>query len=384
MAGGIAAYKTAELVRRTVQAGADVDVILTEGGSRFVGPTTFEGLTGRRVRRSLWEGALSHIELGRVADAIVVAPATADLLAKLAGGHADDLLTTTLLAAPSRALLAPAMNHRMYEHPATRANLERLREFGHPIVGPGHGELAEREEGWGRMAEPELILAHLGRLLEGESPWRGRRVVVTAGPTREPVDVVRYIGNRSTGRMGYAVAASAWRRGADVTLITGPTELPVPTELDDVQHVETAEEMGAALREAAAGADVVVMVAAVADYRPRERSSGKIRRKEGLESIELETVPDLLASLKGREGCVRIGFALEPGDSGIESARAKLEEKGADLVVVNDPTEEGSGFATETNRVTLVTGSGDVERLPLMPKRDVADVILDRAGNLLR
>lgn len=384
VSGGIAAYKAAELCRRLVQSGARVDVILTDGGSRFVGPTTFEGLTGRKVRRSLWENPLDHLELGRSADVLVVAPATADVLAKLAGGHADDLLTTTILAAPHRAIVAPAMNHRMYEHPATRRNLELLREFGHEIVGPEYGELAEREEGWGRMAEPESIHAHIGRALEPPSRWRGRRVVVTAGPTREPVDAVRYLGNRSSGRMGFAVAASAWRRGAEVTLITGPTELSVPPGIDHVERVSTASEMCGALQEAASDADAVVMVAAVADYRPSRPAEGKIRRADGMDAIEVESVPDLLGSLGEDTGRLKIAFAVELGEGSLESARAKLRDKGAHLVVVNDPTQEGAAFETETNRATLISASGEEAELPLMLKTELADEILDRAERWLR
>ncbi|UCC72624.1 MAG: bifunctional phosphopantothenoylcysteine decarboxylase/phosphopantothenate--cysteine ligase CoaBC [Gemmatimonadota bacterium] len=385
VSGGIAAYKTAELVRRILQAGSEVQVILTSSGARFVGPTTFEGLTGRPVHQSLWDGALQHIELGRWADAIVVAPATANIIAKLAGGIADDLLTTTLLAAPRRALLAPAMNTRMFEHPATQRNLETLQEYGHELVGPAFGGLAEGEEGWGRMVEPDVILAYIGRQLEGESRWRGMRVVVTSGPTWEPVDSVRFIGNRSSGRMGHAVAAAAWRRGADVVLITGPSHVPAPPEIADVRSVETAEEMGVALGEALADASAVFMAAAVADFRPSVTEEGKIRRSSGLASIAVEPCPDLLAAARTRapEGCVMVAFAVELGEGGVDSARGKLEAKGADLIVLNDPSEPGAGFEVETNRVTIIDASGAAETLPQMLKTEVADEILDRAERLL-
>jgi phosphopantothenoylcysteine decarboxylase/phosphopantothenate--cysteine ligase len=385
VSGGIAAYKTAELARRLVQAGAEVQVILTANAARFVGPATFEGLTGRPVHQSLWEGALGHLELGSWADAIVVAPATANLLAKLGAGVADDLLSTVLLAAPRRALLAPAMNTRMYEHPATQRNLETLREFGHAVVGPAYGELAEREEGWGRMVEPEVIFAHLGRLLERESRWRGQRVVVTSGPTWEPVDAVRFLGNRSSGRMGHAIAAAAWRRGADVVLITGPAHIATPPEISEVHMVETAEEMGQALGRALEGAAALFMVAAVADFRPSHPRSDKIRRAAGMTSIALESAPDLFATAsdKAPEGCVQVAFAVELGEDAEESARRKLEEKGADLIVLNDPSEPGAGFAVETNRVTVIDRSGAAARLPLMSKTEVADEILDRAEHFL-
>jgi phosphopantothenoylcysteine decarboxylase/phosphopantothenate--cysteine ligase len=385
VAGGIAAYKSVELARRLVQAGAEVQVILTESGARFVGPATFEALTGRAVRQSLWEGVLEHIELGRRADAIVVAPATANLLAKLAAGIADDLLSTTLLAAPRRALLAPAMNSRMYEHPATQRNLEALRGWGYAVVGPAYGELAEGEEGWGRMVEPEVVLAHVGRLLEPPGRWRGRKVVVTAGPTWESIDPVRFIGNRSSGRMGHAIAAAAWRRGAEVTLINGPAPLATPPELDNVHLVETAEQMGRVLKDAVAGADALFMVAAVADFRPPVTSAEKIRRSSGLSSIPVESTPDLmaLASERAQPGCVKVAFAVESGAGALEAAKRKLAEKGAQLVVVNDPKEPGAGFEVETNRVTIVHASGAVEDLPLLLKTEVADEVLDRAERLL-
>ena len=384
VSGGIAAYKSAELVRRLIQAGCQVRVILTDNGARFVGPPTFEGLTGEPVLQSLWDGALQHIELGRWADAIIVAPATANLLARLAAGLADDLLTTTLLAAPRRALLAPAMNARMYEHPATRQNLERLAEFGHEIVGPAFGELAEREEGWGRMVEPDVLFAHVGRQLEPASRWRGRRVVVTSGPTWEPVDAVRFLGNRSSGRMGHALAAAAWRRGAEVTLISGPAQVALPTGVAVIQ-VETAAQMGAALSEVVKAAEALFMAAAVADFRPVSQSQDKIRRSAGMTSIAVEPSPDLLAtaSQSAPADCVCVAFAVELGQAKAESARRKLEEKGAQLVVLNDPSEPGAGFDVETNRVTIIDSSGAAETLPLMLKTEVADEILIRAERFL-
>ena len=381
VSAGIAAYKTAELVRLLVQAGAEVDVVLTRNASRFVGATTFEGLTGCPVHRSMWDRPMSHLELGRDADAIVVAPATADFIARLACGRADDLLSTLLLAAPKRALLAPAMNHRMYEHPATQRNIETLKSFGHEIVGPARGELAEREVGWGRMVEPDVLLAHIGRQLESETAWSGRQVVVTAGPTREPLDEVRFLGNRSSGRMGYAMAAALWRRGARVTLIRGPGELPPPPEIEDVRPVRTAAELRCELERAIDGASALFMVAAVADFRPSSPVSGKIRRLESPGQIELEPVPDLLAQIDA-EGCLKVAFAVEIGEEGLESARRKLKDKGAGMVVVNDPSESGAGFEVETNRVIVIDRNGE-EELPLAPKQQVADEVVDRAERLL-
>jgi phosphopantothenoylcysteine decarboxylase/phosphopantothenate--cysteine ligase len=386
VAGGIAAYKTVELARRLVQAGSEVQVILTTSGAHFVGPATFEALTGREVRQSMWEtGVLDHIGLGQWADAIVVAPATANLLAKMATGIADDLLSTTLLAAPQRALLAPAMNTRMYEHPATQANLEMLRGHGHTMVGPAYGELAEAEEGWGRMVEPEVILAHTGRMLERPNRWSGKKVVVTAGPTWEPVDAVRFIGNRSSGRMGHAIAAAAWRRGAEVVLINGPAHAPTPPELDNVHMVESAEEMARAVHESIDGAAALLMVAAVADFRPSDPQEEKIRRAGGMRSIEVESTPDVIATAGERapDDCIKVAFAVEYGEAATESARRKLTEKSAHLIVLNDPSEPGAGFDVDTNRVTIIDAEGVSEPLPIMLKTEVADSILDRAELLL-
>ncbi|NIR42922.1 MAG: bifunctional phosphopantothenoylcysteine decarboxylase/phosphopantothenate--cysteine ligase CoaBC [Gemmatimonadetes bacterium] len=386
VAGGIAAYKTVELARRLRQKGAEVQIILTENGARFVGPTTFEAVTARPVRQSMWEkNALDHIALGAWADAIVVAPATANLLAKLANGLANDMLSSTLLAAPRRSILAPAMNTRMYEHPATQRNLERLREDGHVIVGPAYGELAEGEEGWGRMVEPEMLLAHVGRALEWKTRWRDKKVVVTAGPTWEPVDTVRFLGNRSSGRMGQAIAAAAWRRGADVVLINGPGHAATPPELDNVHLVESTEQMAEAVNESAADADAIFMVAAVADYRPARPEDRKIRRSEGLTSIEVEPTADVMAAAakRARAECVKVAFAVESGEDAVESAKRKLREKGAHLVALNDPSQPGAAFDVDTNRVSIIDAQGGVEELPLLLKTEVADELLDRAEGFL-
>ena len=277
------------------------------------------------------------------------------------------------------------MNTRMYEHPATRRNLVTLAEFGHRIVGPAYGELAEREEGWGRMAEPEVIFAHIGCGLEPETGWRGRRVVVTAGPTREAVDPVRFLGNRSSGRMGYAIAAAAWRRGAEVVLITGPAQIPVPPGIDSVRKVETAEEMCRAMHDELDGADALFMVAAVADFRPTQPGQEKIRRADGVRSIDVESVPDLLGTTGrgARDGLLRVAFAVEIGDGAVEQARRKLKQKGADLIVLNNGDEPGAGFEVDTNRVTIIDVGGEPETLPQMLKTEVADAILDRAERLL-
>jgi phosphopantothenoylcysteine decarboxylase / phosphopantothenate---cysteine ligase len=385
--GGIAAYKAVALARELTLAGAAVDVVLSRGALEFLRPLTFEALTGRPAHTSLYpEGdPLLHIRLARDAECVVVAPATANFLARAAAGMADDLLSATLLATGAPVVLAPAMNDRMYGHPATRDNLRRLAEIGYRVAGPGVGPLAWGEgEGPGRMLEPEALLEHVGRALEGAGPLAGRRVVVTAGGTREPIDPVRYVGNRSSGRMGYAVAAAAWRRGAAVELVTGPSALPVPVGVEAVR-VETAEEMRAAVEAALPRADALVMAAAVADFRPAEPAAGKIKKESGaVPEIRLEPTADVLRATRGvrPRGCVVVGFALETGDA-VENGRRKLEGKGLDLLVVNDATEPGAGFEVETNRVVLLRAGAPDEPLPLLRKEEVAERILDRVEALL-
>lgn len=378
VSGGIAAYKSAFLARRLVAAGAVVDVVLTRGAQQFIGAATFEGITGRPVHTDLWTRPMAHLDLGKSAAVAVVAPATAELLSRMARGAADDMATAVLLAAPCPVVVCPAMNSRMWEHPATVDNRARLREWGVTQVGPAHGELAEREVGMGRMAEPEEIVAELGRLLERESPFRGRKVVVTGGPTRASVDPVRFLGNRSSGRMGFALAASAWRRGAEVVLVAGPGTAPLPYG-PRVREVETAEQMLEALREELDGASVLLMAAAVADFRP-ERPSREKLKKGARDAVDLRLVrgPDLLVETASqRDGCLTLGFALETEDA-LANGRRKLEEKGLDFVAVNEAGAPGAGFEVATNRVTLLDRWGNVEELPLLSKEEVADRLLDR------
>lgn len=376
--GGIAAYKTAYLVRRLREAGAVVDVVLTRSAERFVGRATFEGLTGRPIGTSLWERPLDHIDLGRRAGVAIVAPATADFLAKLATGQADSLAAATLLAAPCPVLLCPAMNQRMWRHPATQRNVDTLREFGLWMVGPDVGQLAEGEIGIGRMSEPVEILAVAGRLLEEQS-LKGRKVVVTAGPTRAPIDPVRYVGNRASGHMGQALAASAWRRGASVTLVSGPTARPHPHG-PHVIEVDTAEEMLDALREALEEADLLLMAAAVSDFRVPSPSDSKIKKTGGDLELHLVAGPDLLKETRAardRRGIVTLGFALET-DTPIENGREKLTSKGVDFMAVNEVGDPEAGFEVPTNRITLLDRWGEVEELPVLPKEEVADRLLDR------
>lgn len=385
--GGIAAYKAVTVARELTLAGAAVDVVLSQGALEFVRPLTFEALTGRPAFSSLYPAGdpLLHIRLARDADAVVIAPATANVIARAAAGMADDLLTATLLATEAPVVVCPAMNDRMYAHPATQSNLARLTEIGYTIAGPAVGPLAWGEgEGPGRMLEPEEIIAHAGRALEGRTPLAGKRVVVTAGPTREAIDPVRYIGNRSSGRMGYEIAAAAWRRGAEVVLISGPSHLPVPVGVE-VRKIESAEEMRAAVADALPSADALVMAAAVADFRPSNSADQKIKKEAGIiPQIVLEPTADVLKATREarRPGSVIVGFALETTDA-VENGRRKLEGKGLDLLVVNDATEPGAGFEVETNRVVLLQRDQPDQALPLMTKAEVADRILDRVETLL-
>jgi phosphopantothenoylcysteine decarboxylase / phosphopantothenate---cysteine ligase len=379
VSGGIASYKSCILARRLTEAGASVDVVLSHAASEFVRAPMFEGLTGRPVLTSLWEpgGALSHVRLGQNADLIIVAPATAHLIARIVQGLADDTLTALLLARTAPLLLAPAMNDAMYAHPATQANLDTLRGRGVSLVGPETGALAEGpSDRPGRMSEPETILAHAARLLRG-GPLAGRRVVVTAGPTRESIDPVRVVTNRSSGKMGYRVAEAAWERGAEVVLIAGPVALPDPVGVT-VRRVESTREMEEAVRAELPGADVLVMAAAPADFRPSSPSDGKRPRVDGALAIPMEPTGDVLDATRGvrKPGSMIVGFALETGDA-LAKGLAKLERKGLDLIVVNDALEPGAGFEKDTNRVALLARDGTRRILPLKSKREVAEVILD-------
>ena len=347
---------------------------------------TFEALTGRQVYTELIEAghALDHIKLARAAHAVVVAPATADFLARAATGRADDLLSACLLATTAPVLLVPAMNDRMWAHAQTRENVAHLRSLGYRVLDPHVGELAVGEGfGPGRMPEPEVILAHVARLLESHENWRGRRVVVSAGPTREAIDPVRFISNRSSGKMGVALAAAAWRRGADVVLVAGPVSTPLPIGVR-VVHVEATDEMRDAVAREVPEADVLIMAAAPADFRPRSPADSKLKKSAGPAPIELEGTPDILGETRPlrRNGIVTVGFALETHDA-MTNARAKLEAKGLDLIVLNVAGEKGAGFDVDTNRVTLVSRDA-VEELPLSAKTEVAEAILDRIEGQLR
>lgn len=385
--GGIASYKTAWLARLLAQAGAEVDVVLTRSAREFIGAVTFEALTGRPVHTELVaEGhALDHITLARAAALIVVAPATADFLSRAASGRADDLLSACLLAADAPVLLVPAMNDRMWAHRQTAENVAHLRSLGYTVLDPELGPLASPQEGSGpgRMPEPERIFAHVGRMLEARGALAGRRVLVTAGPTREALDPVRFLSNYSSGKMGVAIAAAAWRRGADVTLVAGPLAVAPPHDVR-VVHVESTEEMHDAVRAELASSDVFVMAAAPADFRPTHAAAGKIKKAQRPDSIALENTGDILATTRDarKKGAVIVGFALETDDV-MRHAREKLAAKALDLIVVNDAREEGAGFGVDTNRVTILAPSAEPAVLPLLSKPDVADAVLDRVEEIL-
>jgi phosphopantothenoylcysteine decarboxylase/phosphopantothenate--cysteine ligase len=386
VSGGIACYKACTIARRLTELGASVDVVLTSAASNFVGPVTFEALTRRPVLTSLWQknAALAHVEMGQQADLVVLAPATAHLIARAAQGMADDILTSMLLAGTAPVLLAPAMNDEMFAHPATQQNLETLRERGWSVIGPAVGALAEgASDRPGRMSEAEEIVGAAERMIRGaQAPLAGKRVVVTAGPTREALDAVRVFTNRSSGRMGFAVAAAAHARGADVTLIAGPTPLPAPVGVDTIA-VESTVDLQHAVADALPDTDVLIMAAAPADFRPAEQYEEKQPRGGGPLEITLAPTDDVLLGTRDarKAGAIVVGFALETSD-GIERAQAKLERKGLDLIVLNMANEAGAGFEVETNRVTLVSPTDTVD-LPAMPKRDVAERILDAVEHLL-
>ena len=382
--GGIAAYKACILTRLLTQAGATVQVVMTPSATRFVGPDTFAALSGRPAYTEVWEepGSVLHVRLARQAHMAVVAPATANVIAKLARGIADDLLTSTLLESTCPLLLAPAMHSGMWEHPATQANVRALQERGTAVVGPATGPLAAGDEGTGRMAEPEDILAAVEDVASRGRDLAGRRIVVTAGPTWEPIDPVRFVGNRSTGRMGFAVAREAFGRGADVTLVVGPGTLE-PPEGPRLVRVATAEEMRMAVLEAAEDADAVVMAAAVADFRPREAAPNKLKKEGGPPRLELVPTPDILSELGEVKGeRVLVGFAAETED--LEAAgRVKLEAKGLDLIVVNEVGREGTGFGSEANHAAILSRTGDDEPLRDWTKRELAAAICDRLTKML-
>jgi phosphopantothenoylcysteine decarboxylase/phosphopantothenate--cysteine ligase len=369
------------LARLLTQAGAEVDVVMTRGAREFIGPITFEAVTGRPVHTEIFGPghALDHIRLAREANVIVVAPATADFVGRAAHGLADDLLTACLLAAQSRVLLVPAMNDRMWSHAQTKRNVAHARSLGYDVLDPATGPLAVGEgSGPGRMPEPEEIMSHVGRLLEAASSLKGKKIIVTAGATREPIDPVRFLSNHSSGKMGVALARAAWRRGAEVTLIVGHVDIPLPPEILTVK-TDTVREMSEAVAEKLLAADVLIMAAAPSDFRPASEAPQKIKKGRTAPRIVLEPTEDILKSTIARrkKKSVIVGFALETTD-GLQNAKAKLKSKELDFVVLNDATEPGAGFGVDTNRVTVIARDGKPEELELMSKTDLAEVLLDR------
>lgn len=383
VSGSIAAYKAVELASKLTQKGLAVDVVMTKSAQAFVKPLSFRSVTHRPVVTDMWElsseFSVEHVALAERADVVVIAPATANTIAKLAVGIADEMLTCVALATRAPLIVAPAMDAGMYGNAVTQENLATLRSRGVTIVGPGYGRLASGLVGMGRLVETEEIVGTICQVLGRKGDLAQRQIVVSAGGTREPVDLVRYIGNRSSGKMGYAIAEAARDRGAIVTLVSSVVDLPTPAGVE-LMPVETALEMRDAVLKASAAADVLIMAAAVADYRPAKAATGKIKREAETLTLDLVKTPDILSEVEG--DIVKVGFAAETEDV-IDRATQKLERKGLDLIAVNDITAEGSGFGADTNRVTLIDRDGKVLELPLMSKHDVAHKILDRVVALL-
>lgn len=378
--GGIAAYKSAEITRLLVNEGALVRVIMTKNAQEFITPLTLQTLSGNPVSTETFsltqESEIGHIRLADTADLVLIAPATADVIAKLAHGLADDLLTTVLLATTAPVLVAPAMNVHMYANPAVQENIRTLANRGYRFVEPGEGFLACGYEGKGRLADPEDIVEETRAALTRKD-LSTERIIVTAGANAEPIDPVRFITNRSTGKMGYAMARVAWRRGAEVTLVSGPTSLLPPRGVRFLS-VRTAREMQQAVMSHYAQATIVVAAAAVADYRPAHVASQKLKKQEGNFTIELMRNPDILAELSQQKGNrLLVGFATETEDV-VQNAARKLRKKNLDMIVANDVTQEGAGFGYDTNIVTLIDRSERIETLPLMSKDEVAHAVYDR------
>lgn len=383
--GGIAAYKAAELVRLLAKEGAVTRVAMTHHATKFITPLTLETLSGNRVIADMWSPEthpLDHITWGQDSDLIIIAPATANFIGKMAHGIGDDFLSTLVIAATARVLVCPSMNSRMYLHPAVQENLRILKARGCAIMEPEAGELACRTEGPGRLPEPEDIVEE-ARMLLSKQDLSGLRILVTAGATLEPLDPVRYMSNRSSGKMGYALARAARMRGAKVTLVSGPTALKPPRDVA-LSRVKTAEEMRRTVLADCGQYDVIIKAAAVLDWRPKETAEHKIKKGRGVQTLELVENPDILAELgcmQGNSRCLLVGFAAETQDF-IANAKEKLKKKNLDLIVVNDVSREDTGFEADTNAVKIVYRDGHMEDLPLMPKQEVADQLLDRIKTL--
>jgi phosphopantothenoylcysteine decarboxylase/phosphopantothenate--cysteine ligase len=383
--GGIAAYKAAELVRLLVKAGARTRVAMTLNGTRFIAPLTLEALSGNRVVWDMWDpdsSPMDHINWGQDADLIIIAPATANFISKMAHGIGDDFLSTLILAATAKILVCPSMNTQMFLNPAVQQNMRELKQRGFFFMEPSEGELACGTEGPGRLPEPAEILEQT-RVLLSQQDLSGLRILVTAGPTVEPIDPVRYITNRSSGKMGYALAGAARRRGADVMLVSGPTDLKPPVDVSFC-GVKTAEEMKRAVLDASEQYDVIIKAAAVSDYRPREKALQKMKKQKETQSVELVRNPDILAELgekRGNSRCVLVGFSAETQDL-LANATEKLRQKNLDMIVANDVSREDAGFESDTNLVKVIYRDGEIEEFPLMTKEEVADQLLERIKEL--
>lgn len=379
--GGIAAYKACDLVSRLVKAEANVDVIMTENATKFINPLTFQSLSSNQVivdmfkEPKYWE--IQHIALAKKADLVVVAPATANIIGKIANGIADDMLTTTVMATKAPVVFAPAMNCNMYENPILQSNIERLKALGYRFIEPDEGRLACGDVGIGKMAEPDVIESYINSMFERKKDFVGKTVIVTAGPTREAIDPVRYISNHSTGKMGYSIAYKAVDRGAKVYLISGPTSLKAPEGVQLIP-VNSAREMHEKIMEHYDEADIVIMSAAVADYAPAITHQQKVKKSDEKLILELVKNPDILYELGKIKGDkILVGFAMET-ENLVENAKEKVSKKNLDFIVANDLFTEGAGFGTDTNVVKIIDRRGNVESLPKMAKLDLADLILDR------
>ena len=380
--GSIAAYKAAYLTSKLIQSGARVEVVMTESAKEFMKPLIFRTLTGRKPVDMFdpdCEQNAAHIVLANAADIVVIAPATANIIAKLAYGITDDTLTATVLATKAPVIIAPAMHTNMLRDPATQENLAKLKGRGFTIVAPASGPLASGDIGEGRLAEISDIINTINEVLKSREDLKDKRIVVTAGGTREPLDPVRYIGNRSSGKMGYAIATAARNRGAEITLITAPNTLPEPKGIK-VIRVETASEMKDAVTQAVTGADALIMAAAVANYRPKSAAQAKIKKESPSLNLELVKTADILSEVQG--DFLKVGFAAE-SENLVANARAKLTGKKLDLIIANDITEAESGFDADTNKVTIIGKDGEAEELPLLSKTELADRILDRVAGIL-
>jgi len=383
--GSISAYKAADLAARFTKDGFRVDAVFTESAMKFASPMTLRNLTGRPVVTTMWElsteFSVEHVALSEAADVVLVAPASANIIARLANGIADDMLTCTVLATKAPVIIAPAMNDNMWANQVTQDNVAKLKKRGFVFVGPAYGRLASGKMGLGRLTELDEIYGVTLQVLGKKGDLAGKNIVVTAGGTQEPVDPVRCLTNRSSGKMGYAIAEAARNRGAAVTLVSGPTSVTKPAGVK-VVDVKTAEEMLKAVMDATKKADALIMAAAVADFRPARASGSKIKRRElGDLTLKLEKTPDILEQARGN--FIRVGFAAE-SDNVIANAVDKVKRKGLDLIVANNITEKGSGFGTDTNRVTIIDSKGKAEELPIMSKYEVADKLLDRISSLLK